>query len=123
MTGKLEQHAGCPPLSLIRNIGCISIDFGDEAEPLSTVAGALAGREDLSDALIVLPEALDLGSNYCSDEAVPVFKIAKLEELSREYKVAFVVGLSDSASAAKPYNSAFLIDGARIERQPKQRAP
>jgi hypothetical protein len=122
VTGILEQRADCPALSLIRNIGCISIGFGDEADPLSTIAGALAGREDLSDALIVLPEALDLGSNYCSDESVPVFKIAKLEKLSRDYKVAFVVGLSDFKSTVprtgrKPHNSAFLIDPEGMPRQ------
>jgi len=68
------------------------------ADPLSEIRIAPKGcGEDYSDALIVLPEALDLKNYYC-DKAAPVFGISDLEDLAREFSVAFVAGLSDTES-------------------------
>ena len=104
------------PLVQIRRIGCIHFDLTSIANPISTIRTAMAGSvDDFADALIVLPEAIDLGDKWgCAKaEETPVFIIDELETLSRELNVAFVVGLNCSD---KPFNSAFLIDPQRSSR-------
>ena len=92
---------------LIRNIGCICFGFADVADPLLTIRNALRVHEDLSDTLIVLPEALDLADKYHSDTAAPAFGIGDLKSLANEYKVALVVGLSNTSRPFKvSHNSA-----------------
>ena len=106
-------------LDRIRRIGCIHFDKADSENPIPTIEAALANcRHDVSDTLIVLPEALDLGNGYYSKNAVPVFADNVLKRLSRSSNVAFVAGLSENACFRKPYNSAFLVDpeSVRVRR-------
>jgi len=102
----------------IRKIGCIHFDEAGSMDPLFTIRVALKGREEaLSDALIVLPEALDLANDYYTPVQPGVkepnkcsrFGVRGLQDLSREFDVAFVAGLSEK-TWCHTYNSAFLID-------------
>jgi hypothetical protein len=108
-------------LRRIRRIGCVHFDEAGSADPLHTIKVALTNyAPDLSDTLIVLPEALDLGDKYLactrtSRDAVPVFCARNLQAISREFNLAFVAGLTEK-SCFHTYNSAFLIDPHRTVR-------
>jgi hypothetical protein len=101
-------------LPQISRVGCIHFDEAGSTDPISTIKAALAHYgEGLSDVLIVLPEALDLGKGYYSENAPSVFAVGDLEALSRDLNVAFVAGLKEKRFFGKPFNSAFLIDPER----------
>jgi hypothetical protein len=104
-------------LPQICKIGCIHFDKANSADPISTVNAALANAgEDFSDALIVLPEALDLGDGYYDVNPVFVLDFDELKSFSRTFRVTFVAGLKEKARFRKPFNSSFLIDPERIHR-------
>jgi len=104
-------------LPQICRIGCIHFDKANSADPISTVNAALANAgEDFSDALVVLPEALDLGDKYYCANPPSVFAVDGLKSLSRTFRVAFVAGLKEKARFRKPFNSSFLIDPERVCR-------
>jgi len=103
-------------LDPIRRIGCICLDANAVVSPLDAIEQAIAG-EELTDALIVLPEALDLGDAYDRNKATQVFRISDLENVARRCKAAFVAGLSEKSliPCRRPYNSAFLIDAGNTK--------
>jgi hypothetical protein len=77
------------PLPPIRQIGCIHFDGGRIADPISTIKAAVANcGEGLSDALIVLPEALNVGTNekYCSEKVDYLFDISELARIPKVYQ-------------------------------------
>ena len=102
------------PPEPIRRIGCIHFDRPGSANPIPTIKAALANCGDISDALIILPEALNLGDGYydCQKRRRLVFSDGELQSLARQFNVAFVAGLAEK-SPFETYNSAFLIDPER----------
>jgi hypothetical protein len=104
----------------IRALGCIYFDELSSRNPISTIRALLEKANDVSNALIVLPEALDLGDGYYSSQrdykpAASLFTRGQLKSLARGFGVAFVAGLMEKAGC-HAYNSAFLVDPERTCR-------
>jgi hypothetical protein len=83
----------------------------DYGRPLCSLVRALDEHSDVSDSLIVLPEAYNNGKYYYHEpRGNPLYNgtglLAGLSAISAELHVAFVVGV-----LRPPYNSAYLVDG------------
>jgi len=85
-------------------------------DPLGVLGTALSA-EDVMDALIVLPEAFNLGRPYGTAQDEPCacehdWLVAKLQELARDLRITFIAGLLEPVAAGeRPRSAAYLIDG------------
>jgi hypothetical protein len=85
---------------------------------LERVSATESAGDSLSNALIVLPEAFNLGRQYYHHEP-PSIDSSFRNDLSKRsllYGCAFVAGLivDDSPGVVPPYSSAYLVDGEEI---------
>ena len=104
------------PQKMLRKVGFFH--YGDEhqSDPPGSLRAALteaSQQEDLSDCLIVAPEAFNIRNVYFSSSPCrdPSIK-ESLVQISVEFDIALVVGLVEEGCAGEPgYNSAYLIDG------------
>ncbi len=117
------------PTRDISKIGVFHFGSGDKGDPLGSLEQALKEAStcysDLSDSLIVIPEAFNIRTEYGSQclprDSIPEDSIrADLMRMSATHKVALVAGILESPNdrqmlesvngPQKGYNSAFLID-------------
>jgi predicted amidohydrolase len=104
--------------------------FGkDHNKPIFALEAAIADFKStgriLENALIVLPEAFNIGMTYYAPEPA-TFDLSILPDLSRvstSSQCAFVAGLiiADTPGVYPPYNSAYLIDGSYQKRLARKR--
>lgn len=90
----------------------------DKSDPVSSLRAALndaRAKSDLSNSLIVLPEAFNLGRDYWPPEGEGFLSgiPGLLTLLAREFDTAFVAGLlvDENSDSRPPLSAAFLIDG------------
>ncbi len=96
---------------MIKRIGCFHF-VQNYANPFGALRDALGEHGDVSDSLIVLPEAFNNGKPYYDQpRGQPVFgakhALNELREIAAKERLILVVGL-----LAWPSSSAYLIDGA-----------
>jgi predicted amidohydrolase len=89
----------------------------DHGKPLPALIAALSEHNEISESLVVLPEAFNIGKSY--REAGPCnfnpSVLSSLCGLSRKYQVVFVAGLivETRNEPDPPHSSAYLINGNR----------
>lgn len=99
---------------MLRKLGFFH--YGDEqSDPSGSLRAAIAEasqQEDLSDCLLVVPEAFNIRNGYFTSNCYrdPSIKDA-LVQISLEFKVAFVAGLVEEGDSGElGYSAAYLID-------------
>jgi hypothetical protein len=86
-------------------------------DPLGALEAEIRATGNVADSLVVLPEAFNLGRPYGSEQEKPcgyerAWLVAKLQELSRDRQITFVVGMLDAiGTGERPRSSAYLING------------
>jgi hypothetical protein len=108
----MEKQGGPRQIS---RVGVFHFGGCDKGDPVASLEVSLSEAEtfqgDLSNCLIVLPEAFNIRTEYDRDCRPEGEICCALRDLSVRRNVALVVGLLESSGEGKPYNSAFLIDG------------
>ena len=90
--------------------------FGhDHDDPIGSLRKALEEAAEVSDSLIVLPEAFNIGKKYRENGRDPDFSprvLDHLQGIARTRGISFVAGLiiDDARGVAPPYSSAYYID-------------
>jgi len=94
---------------MFSGIGFFHLAHGHD-DPLSALNTELAQNPQLNDALLVLPEAFNLGRPYAEHGVPAIHREAILSALSgihSAYKISFVVGLIEPDG--KPFSSAYFV--------------
>jgi hypothetical protein len=94
------------------HFGCPDYEKGD---PVLSLEAELKNQANISDSLIVLPEAFNARGGYYRDPPdLDGLACDRLRAFSQRLRVAFVVGLIETEMAGiKGYNEAYLINGAQ----------
>lgn len=102
----------------LKRIGVFHFVSRDRSDPIKSLSAALndaRAKSDLSNSLIVLPEAFNLGRDYDSRDGRGVLPgiSSQLRALASQFDVAFVAGLLIHGASCwrLPLSAAFLIDG------------
>ena len=100
---------------VIAKLGFFHYGSPDKTEPVAALEAALARRvaeEPLSESLIVLPEAFNIGKPYYDASLLPNTDIAivgTLQRVARTYGIALVAGLVIKDAAGTTYSGAYLV--------------
>lgn len=98
---------------MFKRIGAFHMCKGHE-DPVAALKRELESK-DATDALIVLPEAFNLGAHYRSNAGVPKFGrgcvIGQLKAIAQDWKSAFIVGLLEPppVDRSRPHSSAYFV--------------
>ena len=84
-------------------------------DPIGSLRAALSDAGDVSDSLIVLPEAFNIGMQYRHNGGTPDCSprvLGHLRSIARACRIGFVAGLviDDAVGVTPPYSSAYYID-------------
>jgi hypothetical protein len=101
----------------LKRIGFFHFGENDKGNPISSLRKSLASLKakspELSDCLLVLPEAFNVRGGYFGDDHPDASIGSALKQISAETKIAFVAGLIEPGQGSTlGCNSAYLIDGA-----------
>jgi hypothetical protein len=105
----------------ISRVGVFHFGSCDKGDPVASLEDSLSEAEtsngNLSDCLIVTPEAFNIRTEF-NGQCRPDSEICRaLREMSARRNVALVAGLLESPDClGREYSSAFLIDGDTCER-------
>ena len=121
-------------MSDIHRVGVFHFASDFKGDPVGALGEALAkyleqeglneveGARQLSESLLVIPEAfnLRLGYRHCWRNIGCGIR-ARLVELSQQHKLAMVAGLLDDHGGPRPYNCAYLIDAGKATMLTRKR--
>lgn len=101
--------------TILRKIGFFHFGEGEQSDPPASLRAALSEtsqQEDLTDSLIVVPEAFNIRNGYWSPIRYrDLLTKESLTKISDDFGVALVVGLIEEDKFGKPgFSSAYLID-------------
>jgi hypothetical protein len=105
-------------VAMFERIGAFHLGTGHE-ELIAALERELE-HTDGTNALIVLPEAFNLGRHYCSEPGIPKFErdvvVSQLSAIARRLAIAFVVGLlePEPEDSGRPHSSAYFISATQI---------
>ena len=106
----------------LKKIGFFHFGENDKNDPISSLLKALAlfrtKSPELSDCLLVLPEAFNVRGGYFGEDHPDASIGSALKQISAKTKIAFVAGLIEPGVGC---NAAYLIDGARCHLLSRKR--
>ncbi len=100
------------PEPSLRQIGFFHFGCPDKSDPCGSLENTLGEARGLEACLITLPEAFNVLGGYYDSKGLDERACLRLQTLSAEYGIWFVVGLIEPEIAGVPgYNCAYLVDG------------
>lgn len=99
---------------MFKHVGFFHFGHGHN-DPIGSLSAALDEAADVSDSLIVLPEAFNIRRKYREKRPTPNFGLSvlgDLRDIASARGISFVAGLiiDDTSDVAPPYSSAYYID-------------
>ncbi|MEK7404064.1 MAG: hypothetical protein AAB225_03055 [Acidobacteriota bacterium] len=112
----LMNRMGNEMATMLRKVGFFHYGGYDQSDPPGSLRDSLAEasqEDDVSDSLIVAPEAFNIRNGYWShSRSRDQFIKESLVQISVDFRIALVVGLVEEGAVGEPgYSSAYLIDG------------